>query len=269
VEAGEVLKVDGGQGGAATEPGVTHRQKAGEILKVDGGQGGAATEPPGTHRLEAGEVLKMDRRQGGAAAQPEVTHRLEAGELLKVDGRQGGAYMEPEVIHRLKAGEVFKVDGRQRDEVPTAPPHICDAQLCDTMTTAISFMVNPGPFRGCCRDTAACWDQATYLEGELPCPSVLPLPGCSALGGAPVLERNIGNHKIQRLRVFNIPQLGAKSDGWMAYLENLAVVHFENLTSLQTVGDSWLRGCTAEAVVDADDTETLRSRFPRSWCISQ
>jgi hypothetical protein len=74
--------------------------------------------------------------------------------------------------------------------------------------------------------------KAIYLEGELPCPSVLPLPGCSALGGAPVLERNIGKHKIQRLRVFNIPQLGAKLDNWMARLENLTVVHFENLSSL-------------------------------------
>jgi hypothetical protein len=124
--------------------------------------------------------------------------------------------------------------GRGERALTTTGPHICDAQLRDPMTTAISFMVNPGPFRGCCRDTVACWEQAIYLEGELPCLSVLPLPGCSALGGAPVL---IGKQKIERLRVFNIPQLGAELDKWMAKIQNLTVVHLVNLSSLQTVGD--------------------------------
>jgi hypothetical protein len=127
------------------------------------------------------------------------------------------------------------------------------------MTKAISFMANPGPFRGCCRDTAACWDQAIYLEGELPCPSVLPLSASTALGGAPVLERNIDKHKIQRLRVFNIPQLGAKLDNWMASLENLAVVHFENLPSLQTVGDFWLFECTALTSVHFENLPSLQT----------
>jgi hypothetical protein len=83
------------------------------------------------------------------------------------------------------------------------------------------------------------------LEGELPCPSVLPLPDSIALGGAPVLERNIAKHKIQRLRVFNIPQLDTKLDKWMAKIENLTVVPFKNLPTLKTVGNCWLQRCPA------------------------
>jgi hypothetical protein len=147
-----------------------------------------------------------------------------------------------------------------REEVPTAPhAPICDAQLRDPMTTAIGFMLNPGPFRGCCRQTVACWDQAVYLEGELPCPSALPVPGSTALGGAPVLETNIGRHKIEKLRVFNIPHLGAKLDKWMAGLENLAVLHFENLSRLQTVGECWLYECTALTSVHFENLTSLQT----------
>ena len=55
---------------------------------------------------------------------------------------------------------------------PPAPPTQVSAlrhpQLLDPFTIAISFMPNPGYFRVACQFTLKCFNQAVYLEGELP-----------------------------------------------------------------------------------------------------
>ena len=53
-------------------------------------------------------------------------------------------------------------------------PSILQSQpeLVDPLTITISYLANPGPFRSCCLMTTKVWDQAVYLEGELPCASV-------------------------------------------------------------------------------------------------
>jgi hypothetical protein len=125
---------------------------------------------------------------------------------------------------------------------------LCSSELRDPLTRTVSFMVNPSPFRQCCRFTVECWDHAIYLEGELSCPTVLGPSlltslvestnvGARVLGSAPMTQKNISKHHkvVSNLRFFNIPQLSAGVHGWMMGFTSLIVIHFEKLPGLTSV----------------------------------
>ena len=65
-----------------------------------------------------------------------------------------------------KSSKDRSVIRKQQDSI------LCNPQLRDPMTLALSYMPNPGLFRPACRFTAECWEHAKYLEVVLYCPQV-------------------------------------------------------------------------------------------------
>ena len=144
----------------------------------------------------------------------------------------------------------------------------CNPQLCDALTIALSYMYDPSRFRVCCHFTLGVWEQAVYLEGELPCafgrlsmtdlvPTV-PLLTMKGLNGqVPVLvlrkipqlfsldHKAIGSAKARSITITELPKLNKVGNDFLRICTSLKQVVFKDLPELTEVGDNWMHGCTA------------------------
>ena len=181
---------------------------------------------------------------------------------------------------------------------PNGPCYLCGPELRDPLTLAISFMVNPGPFRQCSSFTVLCFNHAVYLDrADLPCAYVsykaaelssLPVCGLKMLGS---WEREfLVNHQIEELVVKNLPELTSIIQGrwsigvrtgagnflkhavfqdlpilteighsWMANLKALETVRIKNLPTLPGIGDHFLYQCTSLKEMVLQDLPLLRA----------
>ena len=137
---------------------------------------------------------------------------------------------------------------------------LCNPQLRDPMTIAVSFMKNPARFRRCCQFTVKVWDQAVFLEGPLP--SAIGQFGAPAnvshMTSFPLLLPNlearnnqktknqICKNQICTLTLQNIPRLTKLEDNFLYYYyTSLKEAVFQDLPELTEVGGRWMSRCTA------------------------
>ena len=126
----------------------------------------------------------------------------------------------------------------------------CNPQLRDPLTIAISFMRKPTRFRACCQFTLGVWDQAVYLEGELPC-AVGELTAADQDSDhgrltvpLPLHTLSDDGSKIRAITVKNIPNLCSLDEGCLAFWPLKTAVIY-NLPALTEVESCWLNRCSS------------------------
>ena len=173
-----------------------------------------------------------------------------------------------------------KRDRSLEPTVAAANCFLCNPQLRDPLTIALGFMKNPAMFRVCCHFTRNVWDQAVYLEGELPCAfgeltptpdggsddvtvRTVPLPlhpkpnFFNEIPVSAVVLRN--NTQLTELKsnllvdtssfrgaisFIHLPNL-RRIDHDFIDRASLTKVVFQNLPALTEVGRSWVCACTS------------------------
>ena len=153
------------------------------------------------------------------------------------------------------------------------PSVLCNPQLSDPLTTALGFMTSPNSFRGCCHFTLGVWEQAVYLEGELPCAvgNVETLAGSVNVPISLVSFPRSSYHRLSALVLRNIPKLTILDDTFLAQGKFLKVVVFENLPDLVELGG--MHSCTALETVTIRNLPMLQKlghRFlSKCTCLKQ